>query len=90
MRFYHVNVDGSTADLRLAALAPELQGTLLGLDLYSSMMSVLKKLGIRRAITSISAANIAVLNVYSMLGFRFSEPELLFHRHSPGLRLTEQ
>jgi hypothetical protein len=87
--FYHVNVDGSTADLRLAALAPELQGTFLGLELYSSMMSILKGMGIKRVVTSISAANTAVLNVYSMLGFRFSEPELLFHHHSPGLRLTE-
>jgi RimJ/RimL family protein N-acetyltransferase len=83
--FYHINLDGGTADLRLAAVAPELQGTLLGLDLYSSMMSALKGLGIKRVITSISAANTAVLNVYSMLGFRFSAPELLFHRHSPDL-----
>jgi len=80
--FYHVTVQDDVADLRLAALSPELQGTLLGVDLYVSMMHVLKALGIRRISTSISAANTGVLNVYSLLGFHFSEPELLFHRHN--------
>jgi RimJ/RimL family protein N-acetyltransferase len=79
--FYHVSIDGAAADLRLAALHPDLQGTLLGFDLYASMMHVLKTLGVRRVTTSISASNTGVLNVYSMLGFHFSEPKLLFHRH---------
>jgi hypothetical protein len=80
--FYHVSVEGEAADLRLAAIAPELQGTLFGLDLYTSMMTILKDLGVRRVVTSISAANTSVMNVYSMLGFRFSDPELMFHWHS--------
>jgi L-amino acid N-acyltransferase YncA len=83
--FYHVKIenDGS-ADLRLASLRPELQGTMLGLDLYSSMLQVLANLGVRRVSTKISALNTGVLNVYSMLGFHFGSPELLFHRHTPG------
>jgi GNAT superfamily N-acetyltransferase len=80
--FYHVTVEGDVSDLRLAALKPELRGTLLGFDLYVSMLQVLKSLGVRRVITSISAGNTAVMNVYSMLGFRLSEPEIVYHWHA--------
>jgi RimJ/RimL family protein N-acetyltransferase len=82
--FYHVTVEGPTSDLRLAALALELQGSGLGFDLYLAMLHVLKELGIRRVVTSISACNTAVMNVYSMLGFSFSEPEVIYHWHAPG------
>jgi hypothetical protein len=34
---------------------------------------------VRGVVTSISAANTAAVNVYSKLGFRFSEPELIYH-----------
>ena len=84
--FYHVTVEGTVSDLRLAAVAPALQGTMLGFDLYVSILHVLKELGVRRAVTSISAANTAVLNVYSTLGFRFSEPQAIYHWHSERMR----
>ena len=80
--FYHVTVEGAISDLRLAAVSPALQGTMLGLDLYVSMLHVLKGLGVRRAVTSISAANTSIVNVYSTLGFRFSDPEAVYHWHS--------
>jgi hypothetical protein len=84
--FYHVTVEGSVSDLRLAAVAPALKGTMAGFDLYVSMLHKLKSLGVRRVITNISATNTAVLNVYSMLGFRFSEPETIYHWHSEKMR----
>jgi N-acetylglutamate synthase-like GNAT family acetyltransferase len=80
--FYHVTVEGTVSDLRLAAISPELQGTILGFGLYVSMLHVLRGLGVRRAVTSISAANTSVMNVYSTLGFRFSDPEAFYHWHS--------
>jgi RimJ/RimL family protein N-acetyltransferase len=83
--FYHVTIDGDVADLRLAALAPGLQGTMLGFDLYLSVLHVLKQLGVRRVVTSISAGNTAVMNVYAMLGFSFSGAEAVYHWHAVGM-----
>ncbi len=82
--FYHVTVDESVSDLLLAAVAPELQGTMLGFDLYLAVLHTLKGLGVRRVVSTISGKNTPVINVYSMLGFRFSEPEVIYHWHVPG------
>lgn len=84
--FYHVTIEGAVSDLRLAAVLPELQGTLVGFDLYASVLHLLKQSGVRRVFTSVSAANTGVMNVYSMLGFRFSAPEAIYHWHSPETR----
>ncbi len=80
--FYHLTVDESVGDLRLAAVAPELRGTMLGFDLYLAALHALKELGVRRIVSSISAMNTPVINVYSMLGFRLSEPEVVYHWHA--------
>lgn len=80
--FLHLVRDGQTADLRLAAVAPEVQTTGLGVYLYVSVFHELKKLGVRRIVTSISAANTAVLNLYATSGFRFSNPEAIYHWHA--------
>jgi GNAT superfamily N-acetyltransferase len=82
--FYHVALDESVADLRLAAVAPGLQGTMLGFDLYLAVLNTLKELGVRRVISTVSGTNTSVINVYAMLGFRFSEPEIVYHWHVPG------
>jgi len=80
--FFHVAVQGQVADLRLAAVAPELQSTGMGFDLYVSVLHELNKMGVRRIVTSISAANTAVMNLYSLLGFRFAHPEMIYHWHA--------
>lgn len=85
--FHHLTVDGTTADLRLAAVAPEVQGTLLGFDLYLAVLRTLKNSGVRRVVSSISAANTAVMNAYSLLGFHFAEPEAIYHWHWPAAHL---
>jgi GNAT superfamily N-acetyltransferase len=87
--FFHVTVEEGVSDLRLAAVAPALRGTLLGFDLYVSVLDALKGLGVRRVVTSISAANTAVMNVYAMLGFSFSAPEMIFHWHGADLKREE-
>ena len=43
--FFHVAVQGHEADLRLASIAPECQGTGMGFDLYISVLHELKNLG---------------------------------------------
>ena len=80
--FYHVSMEEAVSDLRLASVAPELKGTMLGFDLYASILHVLKHRGVRRVIASISAANTAVMNVFATLGFRFSQPEMIYHWHA--------
>ena len=82
--FYHVRVDESVSDLLLAAVTPKLQGTMLGFDLYLAVLHTMKESGVRRVVSSISGMNTAVMNVYSMLGFRFSDPEVIYHWHVPG------
>ena len=84
--FYHVTIENGVSDLRLAAIAPNLKGTPLGFHLYVSVLHLLKRAGVRRAVTSISAANTAVMNVYAMLGFSFSAPEMIFHWRPGALR----
>ena len=81
--FFHVAIHGHAADLRLAAIDPELQGSGMGFELYISVFHELKKLGVRKLVTSISAANTAVMNIYSTLGFRFACPEMVYHWHAP-------
>ena len=84
--FFHVTLDEGVSDLRLAAIAPALKGTPLGFELYVSVLHLLKELGASRVVSSISAANTAVLNLYCMLGFSFSAPEMIFHWHAEALR----
>ena len=78
----HVTIEGDVSDLRLAAVAVELKGTVLGVELYSATLAELRRQNVRRVVTSISAANHNVLNLYSMLGFRFSSPEIVYHWHA--------
>ena len=80
--FFHVTVEGDSSDLRLAAVESRLKGTLFGFDLYVAVLASLKGAGVRKVMTSISAANTSVMNVYARLGFAFSAPEMIFHWHA--------
>lgn len=80
--FYHVALDGDLSDLRLAAVAPDLKQTGVGIDLYAGVLETLRKMGIRRVISRISSANTGVMNLYALLGFRFSHGELIYHLHT--------
>ena len=82
--FFHVTVEGDVSDLRLAAVA---KGTMLGGELYAAMLHELRRLDVRRVVTSVSAMNHTVVNLYSMLGFRFSDPEIIYHWHAPRREL---
>ncbi len=84
MGFHHLTIEGDFSDIRLAAVAPGLKSTTVGVDLYTAALRVLQNLGVRRAASLISCANTAVMNVYSLLSFRFSNPEVVYHWHSPA------
>jgi hypothetical protein len=85
--FYHLTIEDGFSDLRLAAIAPALQGTMLGFDLYLAMLHALKSLAVRRVAASLSGTNTAVMNVFSHLGFQFGKPELIYHWHPPTSRV---
>jgi len=82
--FMNVVVSDGRADFRLAAVDP-VRGTSspgAGFLLYAESIRAVLELGARSAITKIASANTQVLNIYSMLGFRFSKPEVVLHWHA--------
>lgn len=70
--------DGS-AYWHLTAVAPEWQGKGYGWRIWQAMLRHHQDEGCVRLTTTISARNVAVLNLYSKLGFGFLPPEMTFH-----------
>ena len=64
---------------RLTAVAPEFQGKGLGKGIWNSVLALHRDSGIDSVVTTISSANVRVLNLYSSLGFKFEAPEMTFH-----------
>jgi len=81
--FLNVTQEEGACEIRLAAISPALRGTVLGFELYVSVLHLLKGMGGERVVSSISAVNTPVMNVHAMLGFSFSGPEMVFHWHKP-------
>ena len=63
----------------LTALNPDYIGKGLGTDVWNAMIIYCEELGAKHIMTTISARNTPVLNLYSKLGFRFSPPEITLH-----------
>ena len=63
----------------LTAMSPEFQGRGLGERVWSAMLAKHKADGYLQILTTISARNTPVLNLYSKLNFRFRPPEMTFH-----------
>ena len=63
----------------LTGLDPEFIGRGLGYSTWTAMMRYHQLEGVRKIVTSISSHNIAVMNLYVKLGFRFSEPRVTLH-----------
>jgi len=80
--FHHVMIERDISDLRLAAVAADLKGTMLGVELYAATLHELRRQNVRRVVASISAVNHSVVNLFSMLGFRFGNPEIIYHWHA--------
>ncbi len=82
--FFHVNLKDDTAYITIIAVARELQRGTTGIDLCSGALNDLKMSGIRRVSSKISAANTGVMNFAAFFGFRFSQPQAVFHWHRPN------
>ncbi|MDT8421977.1 MAG: GNAT family N-acetyltransferase [Desulfuromonadales bacterium] len=69
----------SSAYWHLTAIAPDWQGQGYGRRVWTAMLAHCKSLGCGSVLTTISARNTPVLNLYSQLQFRFKPPEMTFH-----------
>jgi len=69
--------------LVLHALAARFAGRGLARHLWSALCEVLFAAGTDEITSSISASNVAALNLYAGLGFRFREPLDIYHRVIP-------
>ena len=71
--------DDRTAYWHLTAVSPRWQGSGYGYRVWQSMLRYHQAEGCEGLMTTISARNVAVLNLYAKLGFRFRPPEMTFH-----------
>ena len=74
----------------LVGLSPEFTGRGLGYETWNAMLQFHKGEGVYKVRTSISSHNIAVMNLYTKIGFRFSEPEITLHWHPEGSKILGQ
>ncbi len=63
----------------LVGMAPHVAGKGLAARMWRTMLHTHREEGVRRVSTSISSLNVAVLNLYVKLGFRFPPPEITLH-----------
>jgi RimJ/RimL family protein N-acetyltransferase len=63
----------------LTAVSPEYQGQGYGRRVWQAMLRRHGEEGFESVTTTISARNVAVLNLYARLSFRFLPPEMTFH-----------
>jgi RimJ/RimL family protein N-acetyltransferase len=80
--FFHVEIEAAAADLRLSAVDPAGNPGIAGFALYVGVLQALASQGVQRVSARLTATNTAVVNLYSALGFRFAEPEIVRHWHS--------
>jgi ribosomal protein S18 acetylase RimI-like enzyme len=66
----------------LTAVAPAAQGRGIGRSLWQAMVARHRSAGLRSIRTTISGHNLAVINLYARLGFRFVGSGQTFHRLS--------
>jgi RimJ/RimL family protein N-acetyltransferase len=63
----------------LTAIAPAWQGRGIGRSVWEAMLRRHRAGGVTSVRTTISAHNVAVMNLYARLGFRFEAPKMTFH-----------
>ena len=78
LSFLAYEVNNDTIDLILGG-SLESKG-ILSYYFYASFMTYFQNIGIKKAITDISAANIGILNLYSLLNFTFKKTLFGFHK----------
>ena len=88
--FMFVETDGARAQWHLGGVSRTASNGLLGPMLFAGVLEALETEGIRSVTAKISAANTAVLNIYSALGFHAGQSEFTLHRHlNPSSHLLD-
>jgi dTDP-4-amino-4,6-dideoxy-D-galactose acyltransferase len=78
--FCHLrDIRPDTVDFSLGAIDPSYQKAGLGVMMYSECISLCQKRDKKQMITRISINNVAVVNIFSKLGFLFRHPMLVLH-----------
>lgn len=79
-----IAIEGSK--LILHAVHSELRGQGLAKYLWTPVCEDLFKKGFTTVESSISAANLAVVNLYARLGFTMKSAQDIYHFHNPGIK----
>jgi len=80
--FMDVVICDSHADLRLAAVDPNNNPGIAGFSLYAETLRALLDQGVKSVSAKLAAANTPAMNIFSMLGFHFSNAETVLHWHA--------
>jgi len=78
--FFCLEADQGDVYWHLTAVAPGWQGRGVGVSLWRTMLRRHAAEGARSVTTTISAHNLAVINLYVRLGFSFAAAQMTFHR----------
>jgi hypothetical protein len=84
--FFQLRLNKDRAEVGIIAVAKALQGSPAGPELVIGTQLALKAEGVRWITSKVSAANLGLLNLVAHLGYRFRQPEAVFHWHSPEAR----
>ncbi|MFC4618825.1 GNAT family N-acetyltransferase [Camelliibacillus cellulosilyticus] len=71
------------SQIRLHALGPDFRGKGLAKYLWSAACRQLFAEGYEELSSSVSAANLAIVNLYRSLGFSFRHPVDIYHKYNP-------
>lgn len=80
--FMHTRLHGDTGEIVLGGTDPAAQGTVVPLTVWLGALMDLKRSGIRRLVSKVSAGNTAMINIATYAGARFSEARHVFHWHA--------
>jgi hypothetical protein len=84
--FFQLRLNKDRAEVGIIAVAKALHGSPAGPDLVIGTQLALKPEGVRWITSKVSAANLGLLNLVAHLGYRFRQPEAVFHWHAPDAR----
>jgi hypothetical protein len=84
--FSHSFVNGDSAHITIGGVDASCHGRGHGPAIFLGTFAALQDIGIRRAHSKVSVGNAAAMNCAAFGGARFSEPEHVFHWHSPEAR----
>lgn len=79
--FMFCDVNKSAAAWNLGGVSRTSSNGLLGPMFFAGVLDALEAEGVKSIHSKISAANTAVLNIYSALGFQTASPQFVYHWH---------